>query len=822
MALKLAKSAQHSVKWQCADSEKRQMLKNYFIILFRNIRRNKAFTLINVGGLTLGITCSLIMFLIVKKELSFNQYHSNLETIYRVGHIDLEDGNEYNGGGVPLPMPPAVADEIVGVKEATLISHLGYGLVSVKQASGEMKYYEESPEPVYIEQNFFDVFDWPVLEGSVKGVFNEPNVVALNKTLAEKYFPNESAIGKTVRINKETDLKVVAILEDAPDNSDFPFGFFMSMETRRSKGDNFESWGSISSSNVLFLQLETGTSADQVEAQFPAFTKKHWPNGADGWRRFVLSPFSEYHFESRFGNFGSRASKQMMWTYAIIGIFLIVTACFNFINMSTAMAVKRAKEVGMRKVLGSSRKQLVTRFLGETFFITLISVLLSMALTERLLPLAVNDFVDLKIHFSPLTDLSLLVYLVAILLIVTILAGFYPAMVLSGAKPITALKGSMGAKGKGMGLRRVLVVIQFLLCQLLIFGTIVAVRQMSFFRTVDMGYDKEWIVNLNMPTSDIDKQERWETKIKQIPGIERYSFNSTPPFSGSVSGTNAYYDNTDTSRIELNVEFKRVDEGYASTYALRLIAGEWLPKRDTAAFYVVNEILTKKMGFDDPNEAVGEIFNMWGNKYPIVGVVKDFHAKTLSDRIEPMVFLSEKKEYSTLGLRIVPERADQIMKALEDDWYTIHEEYEFDARFLDANIEAFYETEKKMSQMLTVFASIAIFIGCLGLYGLVAFMANQKAKEIGIRKVLGASVTNIVSGFSWEFGKLVLIAFLIAAPAGYFGMNTWLQEYEYSIKIGPMIFIASIGASLFIAFITTGYRSLTAATANPVNSLRDQ
>ena len=512
----------------------------------------------------------------------------------------------------------------------------------------------------------------------------------------------------------------------------------------------------------------------------------------------------------------------MLVTYAIIGIFLIVAACFNFINMSTAMAVKRAKEVGMRKVLGSSRRQLMYRFLGETFFITLISVLLSMGLTERLLPLAVNEFVEMEIIFNPLKDLSLLAYLMTVLITVTLLAGFYPALILSGSKPITALKGSLDKKGGGINLRRTLVVIQFLLCQVLIFGTVVAVKQMRFFNSVDMGYEKDWILTVSIPDRDTESQKSWENGIQQIPGIESYSFNSKPPFSGSVSGTNAFYNTSDTTRTELNVQIKRVDKGYKDTYGLRLLAGEWLPDRDTMAFYVINESAVAKMGLNDPAEAVGELLNMWGTKYPIVGVVQDFHAVTLTSKIEPMVMFSDRRNYRTLGLKINPNSADQVISGLEEVWYKTHPEYEFDYIFLDENIRAYYEGEKKMSQMLSVFASIAIFIGCLGLYGLVAFIANQKAKEIGIRKVLGASVLNIVNGFSWEFGKLVLIAFLIAAPAGYFGMNIWLQEYEYSITIGPSIFFVSIGASLLIAFLTTGYRSHRAATTNPVQSLRDE
>lgn len=797
------------------------MFKNYFKILIRNIVRNKTFTFINVAGLTLGITCSLIIFLIVKEELSFNQYHSNLNSIHRVGHIDYVDGNEYPGGGVPLVMEETVADEIVGLVNTTLISHERYGLISVTEKDGQVKYYEESPELVYIEPSFFEMFDWEVLEGAVEESFEQPNNVALSKELAEKYFPNESAIGKTIRLNKTKDLLVTAILEDARKDSDFPFGIFISMETLRTER-NFKTWNSISSNNVMFVQLAPNTLPEDVEAQFPDFVEKHWDKEQREERSFVLSSLKEYHFDDRFNTFGGSSSKQILWTYAAIGIFLIVTACFNFINMSTAMAVKRAKEVGMRKVLGSSRKQLIMRFLGETFFITLVSLLLSIGITERLIPMVINDFVDREITFALLSDGLLLAYLGAVLVLVSVMAGLYPAFVLSGARPIMALKGALDSKGNNMFLRRFLVAFQFFLCQLLIFGTIVAVRQMDYFNSVDMGYDKEWVLFFNMAENDIEKQNLWRSRISDLPGVKSASINSHPPFSGSIMGTNAYFHNSDTSRIEVDIQFKRVDATYADTYGLRMVAGDWVVQSDTMSQFVVNQTFLKKAGIKSPEEALGESVVVWGRKFPIVGVVEDFHQTTLSDAIEPIVMFADANENRTIALKINAERADDVIASLEKIWFEMHEEYEFDYRFIDAEIQEFYETEKKMSQMLTTFAGISIFIGCLGLYGLVAFMANQKSKEIGIRKVLGASVRSLVSNFSLEFLKLVGIAFLFAAPLGYLGMNSWLQEYEYSITIGPIIFVTSIGFSILIAMLTTSYRSLKAASANPVTSLRDE
>lgn len=800
------------------------MLKSYLKVLFRTFAKNKAFTLINISGLTLGITCSLVMFLIVKQELSFNTYHSNADSIYRIGHIDVVDGREYSQGGVPLVMPASVKEEIVGVKEVTLISHEGYGLISVGSPDGQIKYYEENPELVFIEPNFFGVFDWAVLEGTIDKGLDEPNMVALSKTMAEKYFPGESAIGRTIRLNKRTDLQVIAVLEDAPKNSDFPFGIFVSMETRKSQDpDEFNRWGSISSNNVAFIQVEPNVTQEQIEAQFPDFIEKHWNKETREQRSFVLSAFADYHFDERFGTFSGReVPKVILYTYSIVGLLLIVTACFNFINMSTAMAVKRAREVGMRKVLGSSRKQLVIRFIGETFVITLVSVLLSMGLTERLLPLVINDFVGFEIPFNPITDLTLLLYLVSTLIVVSVMAGLYPALALSKAKPINALKGAM-SKGKGnLFFRRFLVFAQFLLCQLLIFGTVVASRQMNYFLSTDMGYDQEWILNVNMRDRSENAQKLWASKLENVPGIENYSFNYHAPFSGSVSATNAYYYTSDTSRVELTTHVKMADHKYAETYGIDIVAGKWLNKSDTTNQFVVNEEFLRKSGIENPMDAIGQTVNLWGKRAPIVGVVKDYHTVRLDEKIEPVAMFNDMGGYRTIGMRVVGANADAVIKSLEEIWYEVNEEYEFSYSFMDEEIEQFYEGEQKMSQLLTVFAGIAIFIGCLGLYGLVAFMANQKAKEIGIRKVLGATVASLMGRFSREFLLLVLVAFPFAAVFGYLGMNSWLAQYEYRIPIGPMIFAISIGASLVIALLTTGYRSLRVATANPVNSLRDE
>lgn len=418
--------------------------------------------------------------------------------------------------------------------------------------------------------------------------------------------------------------------------------------------------------------------------------------------------------------------------------------------------------------------------------------------------------------------MALLFYLVVTLVSVSVLAGLYPALALSKAQPINALKGAMSKGKSNMFFRRFLVFMQFLLCQILIFGTIVTTRQMNYFMSVDMGYDQEWILNVNLRDYSEGAQNLWASRLESVSGVEDFTFSYKPPFSGSVSSTNGYYYTSDTARIELSTHVKMADHNYAKTYGLDMVAGKWLSKSDTTNKYVVNEEFLSKAGIEDPSEAIGKIVNVWGVRAPIVGVVKNYHVTRLDEKIEPVAMFNAKQDYRTLGLRVVSSKADDVIASLEEIWFEVSEEYEFSYSFLDEEVAMYYDGERKMSQLLTVFAGIAIFIGCLGLYGLVAFIANQKAKEIGIRKVLGASVANLMRRFSTEFLVLVLIAFPFASVFGYLLMSGWLQQYEYRIEIGPLIFLVSVGASIIIAMATTGYRSLRAATANPVNSLRDQ
>ena len=798
------------------------MVKRYFITLLRRFKQKKIFTLINIGGLTLGITCSLIMFLIVKHEFSYDNYHANGDRLYRI--ITEQSFNDITrqGVGVPKPLPAAVKEEIAGVEAVTFISHKRFGRFKMTNADGEEREFTENPGMVYVQPNFFDLFSWEWIDGDQKSALERPNTVVIDTENAEKFFPGESPLGKTIRFNDQMDLVVTGLVKQRPKNTDFPFEIFISMATIESKEDMTE-WRSTYSDDRCYVLLNKGVSPESINEQFEGMLKKHLGDNPN--RTLSLQAISEIHFDEvqGRGNLNYRSvSKGLLYVLIVVCIFMVVTACFNFINMSTAMAVKRAKEIGVRKVLGSTRKQLINGFLLETGAITIFSIVLSLAITERLLPTTVKQLTDLDLSLNLLSDVQLIIYLIGLLVFVTLLAGLYPAWIISAFRPAQVLRGTaLNSSDRKMGLRRTLVTFQFVLSQVFIIGTLVALWQMDYIRNVDLGYERDWIVYLDLPDNSEEKLGIWKADLEANSQVNNYSLAATPPFSGSTSSTDANFTN-ETGDHKITVFLKQADSRYIDTYGLNLIAGEGLLDSDKANRFVVNETFVKNLGVSSPEEALGQTVKINGMSAPISGVVQDFHLSTLKTQIGSVALFNQPQFYRTLGVSFRPGTTDQLSSQLEDTWEKAHPNRQFRMTFFDESIERYYFREKRFSKMLTTFASIAIFICCLGLYGLISYMANQRMKEIGIRKVLGASVLVIARSFSLEFLKLVGVAFVIAAPLAYYSMQGWLNNFVYHIEVGPTIFALGVGVSLVITLLTTGYRSIMAARANPADSLRNE
>jgi predicted permease len=801
------------------------MLKNYLKTAFRNLWRSRTSTIINVSGLTLGVTSSLILFLLIKHHLSFDTYHSQKDRIYRV--VTESDGNygRTYTPGVPPVFPDAFKNDFHEAEDVTFLSYRAGALVTIPQPAGEPKKYEEEKGVTFGQSDYFQIFDRKILAGAADKALDNPNEAVISKALAVKYFGKEDPLNEVVKFdNKE--YKITAVMEDYPANTDFPFNLMLSYITIKKEHDE-NGWHSIWSDEQCYFKLKNGANVKSIEGRIADFWKKYHgeKDSNPSHQTFVMQPLSSLHFDDRYGNFNyNTISKQQLLAFAIIAVFLVVTASINFINLTTAEAIKRSKEVGIRKALGSSRGQLIRQFLGETTLVTVIAVIAGIGITQLAMKF-LNPFLDLKLSLNFLTDTMLWIFLIGVTIIVAMLSGFYPSLVVSAFKPALALKNQINNRNSsGYTLRRSLVVLQFFISQFFIIGTIVLINQMNYFQNKELGFKKEAIITVPVPVQEVPGKGDSNSKVRtlreelsHLGGVEMASLSNTPPASGSTSNTNFTIEgNNENYRTQV----KLVDGNYVSLFGLELLAGENVPDLDTARGFIVNEKLSSMVGFKSPAEIIGKKIKLWGKDLPVVGVVKDFHTVSLRDPIEATIMFNRIRNYETLSLKLSPENFQATIKSVQQKWEAAYPDFIFSYQFMDEQIGKFYEGEKKMSVLLTVFTSLAIFIGCMGLFSLATFMANQKTKEIGVRKVMGASVQSIVLLFSKEYIKLILIGFALAVPCAWFVMNQWLSQFAYKIDIGPIIFIAGLTITFLIAIATVGYRSFKAAIANPVDSLK--
>jgi putative ABC transport system permease protein len=801
------------------------MLRNYIKTALRNLLREKSSTFINLSGLTLGITCSLVLFLMVKHMTSFDNFHSKKDRIYRL--ITQTDGNDSKNytPGVPPVLPDAFRQDFPEAEEVTYCSYRSGALIIIPQRTGESKKYQEERGVVFAQPNFFRIFDRAILQGSGEKGLDEPNEAIISKTLAKKYFGKDDVIGEVVKFDT-LEYRITAVMEDYPANTDFPFDLMLSYATIKAEKDK-EGWGSIWSDEQCYFLLKKGEPISKLESRMPAFVNKYFGDKNYSHETFIAQPLSDIHFDERVETFTySSAPKPMLITLGVIALFLIITACINFINLTTAEAIKRSKEVGIRKSLGSTRGQLVAQFLGETTLVTSLAMVVSLGLAQLALSF-LNRFLDISLGLNFASDKLLWTFIISVTVVVSLMSGLYPAFVISGFRPALALKNQINNKNSsGYNLRRGLVVFQFFISQLLIIGTIVIVSQMKYFRRTELGFRKDAVLLIPIPEQETPTQVNATSKMRtlreevsRLAGVEMASLSNTPPSSNSVSGTGFLMEgDRDDQRKETQV--KQIDGNYLGLYDIKIVAGKGLGDLDTATGFIVNEQLVKVAGFQTPRDIIGKHLRMWGKDLPVVGVVQNFHTVSLRQPIKPTVMMNRIRGYETLSVKVNPTQMQDVVAKIKTKWEADYPEHLFSYQFLDDHIREFYEGEEKMSVLVSVFTSIAIFIGCLGLFGLATFMANQKTKEIGVRKVMGASVESIVFLFSKEFIKLIIIGFLFAALIGWYVMNSWLEDFAYRITIGPMVFVMGFGVTIIIAIMTVGYKSFKAAVRNPVKSLR--
>jgi len=617
-------------------------------------------------------------------------------------------------------------------------------------------------------------------------------------------------------------VKVTGILANPPANTDFPIKAILSYVTLKNLVP-MNDWRVIWDNNYCFVQLRDNASPNQFDQLLSGFTDNHLKAGTPGLD-LLLQPLKQVHYDSRLGNFtGHTFSKDLILALSLIGLFLLVIACVNFINLTTAQAVKRAREVGVRKTLGGNRGQLVMQFLGETSITTFLALGSSLLLTTTCLSL-INGLLDVQLSASQLFSAKMMFGVFATFVFVSFLSGFYPALVLSGFRPINVLKGAvLTGQQKGTLFRRGLVVFQFAIAQMLIIGTLVVASQMDYFKNSDLGFKKDAVLMARFPNDSLGltKMDYLRNELHKIAGVKEVSFSASPVAGGGWATDLRLPANISNVADEV-VVMKPADTSYFTIFGLQLVAGRRYFASDTVRELVVNEAVVRGLHIRDPKDAIGKIVNIDRKLSPIVGVVKDFHSNSLRDPIDPVVLTTMKWRYGMVNVKIDLKQATAITADMERIWNKSFPESTFEYGFLDQFIANYYTQENQLSQLYKIFSGLAIFISCLGLFGLISFMAVQRRKEIGIRKVLGAPVHQMILLLSKEFALLIVIAFLIATPVAWYFMHQWLQQYTFRIGMGAGFFIATILCSLCIAWLTVGYTAIKAARANPVNSLRTE
>ncbi|WPP48826.1 ABC transporter permease [Catalinimonas niigatensis] len=800
------------------------MLRNYFKIALRNLWKRKTQTLINVLGLSLGIASAIIIFLIIRYELSFDRFHDKGDRIYRVAtSFYSNDGNTYTNAGGARPLPDALRQDFADDLEVVipLERYSGYKKVMV---DSQIIFVEKMV--AYTENGYFTLFDFPLIAGNRTNVLTQPNEAVITRTLSEKLFGQpQDALGEIINLNDKHELKVVGVLEDYPSNTGFDFSMLISFSTLPRDREEDSAWDNYSSSFQTYVLLSPHVSALSVASRFPDFIKKYQgeEDAKYGIREFHLQPLSSIHLEGNYGDFPYRKTdSKVIYGLIILAILMVLLACINFVNLATAVSTQRSKEIGIRKVVGSSRRQVMEYFMGEALFVTLVAVALALGLTEL-------GLIQLR-HLYPFLnavllslDTGVLVFLLSLTLLVTGLAGFYPALLLSRYRPVQMFKATLTKPQRHrVSVRQGLVVFQFFIAQLFIISVLVVGQQLKFLLEAPLGFNQEAILTIDFPDEDTQKQKRFRQSLQNHSGVENLTLSMFTAISQGMSATNFGYDGKDKDESEEYTWFQMADADYFATHQMDFLAGGVYTPSDSGSGFVANESFVRQVGAGSSEEVIGKYVTLNDLNLPIVGVVADYHTNTFGTKIPSLLITNYSPWYSYLSLKVNMTQASGVIAQLETVWQENYSDYPFKYSFLDDTLAMFYEDYQRLLSLTQLFSGIAIAIGCLGLYGLVMFMAESKTKEIGIRKVLGASIQQLLKLFSAEFVKLVLIAFVLAAPLAYYLMQLWLQSFEYRVNIGFAIFGGCLLITLLLVIVTVGYRSIRAANANPVDSLRNE
>lgn len=809
------------------------MIQNYFKIAWRNLLKNKAFSFINIMGLSIGISVCFIIMLFVQDELSYDRFNVKADRMYRIAFRATMNGGKINESNVMPPVAAALKNDYPEVEEVTRINEGGKPKITYSN-----KTFKDGLVAL-VDSNFFNVFTIPLIEGDKNTAMLEPHSVVLTKEFANKLFGAEDPMGKLIKIgggNDSTPCKVTGIINKVPRNSHFHFDIFVSLSSLPYSKD--PSW--MSSGMFTYLVLKQGYDYKKLEAKFPGMVEKYMgpqiqqamglslsqfrTKGND--LGFILLPLTKIHMGGFSSNYEMEPPGDIRYVYIFgaVAVFMLLIACINFINLSTASASKRAKEVGVRKVMGSGKTDLIKQFLLESALITFIALLISSALVQIVLP--VFNTLSGK-NLVPGFSLGRIAGILSLGLLVSFLAGLYPAFFLSSFKPIATLKGRLSPATKSYGLRSSLVVFQFFISVSLITGTIIVFQQMKFIREKKLGYDKDQLLVIGNSWQLGKNEKIVRDELLRDARVANVTVSSYKPAGWSANNNSISDPEGQENRLTTSLEYK-IDERYIPTLGIKMAAGRnFSPQFSTdSVAMIMNESAVKAFGFKDNNDAIGKrIIRQNSDRgtnvpYTIVGVVKDFNFKSLHEAITPLLMVLNPGS----GLLIKTKTKDVagLLATIKKRWQDFGPEDPIDYAFLDDLYNKTYEAEQKTGTILNIFAVLTILVACLGLFGLATYTAEQRSKEIGIRKVLGATVSQVTTMLSKEFVKLVLIACVIAFPLSYWAMHKWLQDFAYRINISWTVFVFAGLSALFIALCTVSFRAIKAALANPVKSLRTE
>ena len=789
------------------------MFRNYLITAIRSLIRQKGFSLINILGLAIGLACALLILLWVQDELSFDKFHEHAERLYRVEEDQYYSGEVYHVNVTPYPSAPVWKDEIPEIEEACRYQWPSGMLFTY----GENAFYEGGC--VAVDSTFFDLFTYDFLHGNKANALTEPYSAVLTEETAEKYFGDENPIGKSLSVNNQFEFTVTAVIKSIPKNSINQFDILVPYDYLKEIGQYNDQWGS--NSIRTYIKLYENVVLDSVDSKLTATVKKH---NEETTTDFMAAPFTRIHLHQYWGYGHDPGAIVFVYIFSAIAIFVLLIACINFMNLSTARSSTRAREIGLRKVSGAGRRSVIIQFFGESVLLAFISLIFALIIVSSILEVF-NKVSGKELDFNSLLTPQFIIAMILVTLLAGLISGIYPALYLSAFRPIKVLKGDLSTGMKSGWFRKVLVVVQFTLSVFLIIGTVIIYRQLNYMKSKDLGYDRENMFYFQMRGEIMDNYQTIKDEFLRDPQVLTVSAsNHQPHMIGSNSG-GGDWDGKDPEQSVL-IGTHIVDYDYIETVKIELKDGRSFSKdfpadlaADSTANFMINEVLEKIM---DKENAVGERFSFWGMEGRIIGVMKDFHYHSVRSKIEPLVFLLAPADwFSWIVVRIAPGDLTKTMGDLEKTWNEIMPGYPFDYNFVDESIDQMYRTEERLGNLLKYFTILAIIIACLGLFGLASFTAEQRTKEIGIRKVMGARVRTVMMLLSKEFSILVIISCLIAIPASLFVMGKlFLQNFEYRTDMAWWIFLVASLAALLIAILTVSYQAARAALTNPADALR--